>query len=1229
MKKILSILIISLLTIIQSITFAGGGLSTRSGTDAPSGGGGGGRGMTYGTGATGTRYVLRIDKKDIGGINKDEYYIIHFNEGNKAVIGYGCRYPQEYSNPFNKIPDSNEDISHKYDADDGKYRLVTKWFGGKICTDNFGLREKDVNTLIAMIENHAKKIGDYETLDQIAQVEDGNARLEIRAEIVFSSIKFTYVQGWLSWSYYQKLGDIAVNISGKDMRTFRIVFKKGQATTLPAVTYREGIAIRNQIMKKINEVLGTNYSFNNVYADDCLCNSMADVPRRLYEKDKPYVTEEYATDGNEINEGWDYIKYEATGVTIRYKDIDTKKEIIEAKYVTLLKKQKYEYEDLTRIDYTYTGILTLDSDEQKAKAVTIRNDKKEHEIIFWYKREYKKIKVKYRDYNDGTPLIINKNYDYGVSIDIGERRIIRRDLHPTIENVHQMILDEGYEYKGVQLDFGKISSNVKTYQRVTTDNDFVTFYYVKKEIKEIDIRYREWNGTPEGELIEGIETKYDTTKEIFEPIYIVRSTKANSEILSNKYVYKGFSINEKCSNNEIQQGKYVYVTMKDNIVTFWYRKEIDYAKIRVIGVYQPTTNNYGTQHYIYSTRQEIPTYDITCYPDWWEGYQYKGIYKVFYGTSTYNGNDENCISGWNVTIPEMTDDTPVNDRTVLVVFYYMKEKMITVYYKDIEDESDILDMTSGIYAGVVTITRPIIDEYVYMGVENILPTPIPRREDVSITAPDDGIDYVLIFWYKKKSNKPKLIYGVPDPNEEPVENYDELKDKIKDADTNGPQENNMIYANELNNQYIYKDKTNKIWVLDEEGKLIVRFATSLVEYPRFDIELVFPFNVEYEGKSSKVLTIENVPVTDYQLEDEEEYIGYQAEIEGIRVPIDTLEKNYDKEIYGSVIFRCDELGEEFIKGTERMSITIIGAVYDFKITNIDGSEVTGDSIWKKSLFLNTKEYDASILPVGQGNEQQNEKYNFGIKLGTRFYFSLNTKGQRNNQIEIKTKYFFYNKDGKCLGEVLLRDSKGKIISSERKTSTKDENRMTDEYKMELIKGQKTVYPGMYSDALPSIGTLKKINISTRLRMPFVNYGVDNEKYDESSIIDDNTIKNVSHWYADYFLPNNSYFYSASSKKKITEEGYVVICFCIKTIDYNGNYYLAYNFSSPFNQYEKESEWIYEKGYIDDTFILPNKEIANGNFYENLSELVEDGYAPVFIYQTNISTVQNLDSVGTH
>lgn len=468
-----------------------------------------------------------------------------------------------------------------------------------------------------------------------------------------------------------------------------------------------------------------------------------------------------------------------------------------------------------------------------------------------------------------------------------------------------------------------------------------------------------------------------------------------------------------------------------------------------------------------------------------------------------------------------------------------------------------------------------------------------------------------------------------------------------------------IKLNTMNNQVIKKNDKD-YWVLDETGIVTIKFYNddrTGIRVGGTEFKISFPFDIIYGNELIKAGSehIYTLSESSQQVEVKDEetwYNVFTAQLQ-VKIPVWAVEGLYENQINVQVgqnfnVREYDE-NDNTVKTSQESSVdktsasvNIVGAVYDFSVTNIDGSTTTGDTMWKASLFTNpilkaiasmtNKEYETSVLPIGQAS-QQNAKYLYGMKLGTRFYFSVNTKGTKNTAIEITPKFYYFDKTGKGGTQVTVRSGNTDITSLTRTTTLTDANRTTSEYQKELAQGRTTYGANAYSNAKPTIFANKLITIGTGLRTPFVNYGNDptSSKYHESKPTSGNAAKvysSANHWYADYVIPNNATFFD-SNNKPLTD-GFVVVTFSIKTKAGNDEY-LAYNLNSPFNQKEKQSEWKYEGAgnvTLPKTATLVNG-ASIGNMIKDANGAV--AYASAAIYQISPSTrtSQNVDSAGTH
>lgn len=318
------------------------------------------------------------------------------------------------------------------------------------------------------------------------------------------------------------------------------------------------------------------------------------------------------------------------------------------------------------------------------------------------------------------------------------------------------------------------------------------------------------------------------------------------------------------------------------------------------------------------------------------------------------------------------------------------------------------------------------------------------------------------------------------------------------------------------------------------------------------------------------------------------------------------------------------------------NIKLIGKIYDFTVTNIQG-----DDMWKKILSLPTdninNEYKADRLPVGQENQKKSneaKKYNSAIKKGTKVYFSVNTKGIANSEIKIVPKYYYIAKDNTKLVEVdaFVKNAAGKYVklNGNRTSTTSNPNKMTKEFGQEKLKA-KNLYSGIKFDTTSSIGAYQLIKLGNAFKFPYLNY----LKIEEKDAFgagkkwkgkeDENTIyKAVSHWYGDYMIPGDAQFAPAGTSEaqavnmfKNYNDGYILITFKINSTLQNGTDYLLYDS----NQWKKEDI----KTRVD----LPKISAKASPKSIDISYIINANYGPVIIYQSNISVTQNYDTTGTH
>lgn len=326
--------------------------------------------------------------------------------------------------------------------------------------------------------------------------------------------------------------------------------------------------------------------------------------------------------------------------------------------------------------------------------------------------------------------------------------------------------------------------------------------------------------------------------------------------------------------------------------------------------------------------------------------------------------------------------------------------------------------------------------------------------------------------------------------------------------------------------------------------------------------------------------------------------------------------------------------------TDEITITVQGKIYDFTVTNIQG-----DDEWKKMLSLpslkdvageykspNIAKNDKN-LPIAQETERSNKKYNYALKKGTKIFFSVNTKGISNESVKLMPKFYYISKDGKTREEidVFSRNAKGTYtklanITMKRTSNTNNSNKLTQEFTQERQKAI-LLYNTVKYNVNADIGTYSNILLNSSFKFPYMNYLKEEGKKWTPFKSNEEIVKNVSHWYGDYTLPSDANFAKKGTANPSNKDfnkyvdGYVILLFKLES-QTGKSTYLKY-----------DDVWA-EEGMTNQYVAgvqLP-KISVNGTspvIGTTATSLLADGYAPVAIYQANISTNQNYDTSGTH
>ena len=439
----------------------------------------------------------------------------------------------------------------------------------------------------------------------------------------------------------------------------------------------------------------------------------------------------------------------------------------------------------------------------------------------------------------------------------------------------------------------------------------------------------------------------------------------------------------------------------------------------------------------------------------------------------------------------------------------------------------------------------------------------------------------------------------------------------------------IMNPDDLENQLIGQRENEDYWVLDEAGKVILKVTVTGdegLDILNYSVKLRIPFDTFMNGSFVPANSINNLTVTD---------LSNIIVADRLIVPVWVKEEKYN--IDASIEANVERFG--IVSASKKDDVEVVGRLYDFTVTNLDGSSKTGDEKWKESLFGNIdNEYKANVLPIGQ-KENQPDKYNYGIKLGTNFYFSINTKGIKNYAISIEPKFLYVTEDGKTIKEVdIYFNENGKMKNilddglAERFMKLRDNNVLKESVIKEVERAQlisKVLDRYNYSTTVNrSIGRFSNVNISKYLSLPYLNYINEfkalygNNALELANKTENELLINASHWYGKYVVPASSIIVDkgASPNGKVYKDGYLIVCFKIISLDSNGGEYLSYDLPISNTQWQKEN--------LNQNINLPM--IKNNDTEKSIIvDTLKDGYAPVIIYQVGISINDNNTSVGTH
>lgn len=333
----------------------------------------------------------------------------------------------------------------------------------------------------------------------------------------------------------------------------------------------------------------------------------------------------------------------------------------------------------------------------------------------------------------------------------------------------------------------------------------------------------------------------------------------------------------------------------------------------------------------------------------------------------------------------------------------------------------------------------------------------------------------------------------------------------------------------------------------------------------------------------------------------------------------------------------EKIGKEYNQMPEQTAaygenkIEVVGKLYDFTITNL-----IEDKYWPNSLFPNkTTEYKANTLPIGKGDNQP-AKYNYGISLGSTFFFNVNTIGQKNNKVSIVPQFKYVTKEGTIKDADIYVKNNGKYENITKTTSgiqtylNNEHKKTRTNLKNELEKALKmTSYKTLETNRKYTMGAYSNLLIDATQKVPYVKYFEEENVTRYASDTDKNKVlEAVSHWYGEYRLPSSTIVMEkGKTPGNGTEykDGFIIVMFQVKTKDSSGKDYLVYN-----EQQAVGNQWKNEEGKAEgETLEIQLPKVSGQKTNSKVKIKVENGFYPVAIYQVGIKVNGSYEIAGTH
>ena len=579
---------------------------------------------------------------------------------------------------------------------------------------------------------------------------------------------------------------------------------------------------------------------------------------------------------------------------------------------------------------------------------------------------------------------------------------------------------------------------------------------------------------------------------------------------------------------------------------------------------------------------------------------------------------------------------------VNIDFFYKKWWKVSVFYKDIDEPTgNILNPKYYYTKQHDNVTENYIDltnykengldlHYRYKYVDAKMGNDVKASQNPTktITINDVTNTVEIIFWYKKlptitSTIVPETEYELGDPDD-PTNPFNQKDEEI-------------IVLDDLFTIKMDIDRYN----YGEAGSDVV-VSLPFDVYAKADAANERPA----DGKFFKAATEINVDDFDPAPSDAKKEFKYV-----FRLPSWVIEKIYDgtdkQTMCHTVIYgpNTNTDGSREVIDEKWIKIRVIGRLYDFTATNLEG-----DDKWESSLFNGTnkgKEYKADTLPIGQFSvnskkstlpyntniKTQNPTWKYGMKLGSKFLFSINTKGLISDRIRIIPKLEYYDKNGNKVnnvtftykqagkGEIPYAANNGLVVSNVESLTTPFSTQLTyskrynaevtsENTKANALKAYgekitpvireanvsiKNAYASFMPGKVSSFGTFNDLKIPNTLRLPYVNYASTNTALSEVQKIGTSRIAEQNGVLKYINTSNNAEYMqkmtnNGTSSVGLTED---------QIVNSLGHWYAEYKLPATLKVKDSSGKYLSD-GYIVVKYNIYSEGMSGGKYYKYLS-----------------------------